>query len=59
MEEIEGEVKEYFKSLFTSSDPQHFESILDGIPQVITGQMNSKLVRPMFEEEIRKAIFSL
>ena len=54
-EEIEG----YFKSLFTFSNPQHFDIVLEGVPQVITRQMNQRLVRPVSEKEVRKAIFSL
>lgn len=57
--EIEGEINAYFNKLFTSNNPKHFDTILSGIPQVITGQMNNKLTRPVSEMEVKKAVFSL
>ena len=57
--DIEEEIEGYFRGLFTSSNPQLFDTVLEGIPQVITRQMNQRLVRPVSEEEVRKAVFSL
>ncbi|XP_071918969.1 uncharacterized protein [Coffea arabica] len=57
--EVEGEINGYFRKLFTSTNPRQFDAILNGIPQVITGQMNNKLTRPVSEMEVRKAMFSL
>lgn len=59
MEEIEGVISGYFKVLFTSTNPKLSEEILDGIPRVITRQTNSKLIKPVTEMNIRKAVFSM
>ncbi|XP_071918974.1 uncharacterized protein [Coffea arabica] len=56
--EVEGEINGYFRKLFTSTNPRQFDAILNGIPQVITGQMNNKLTRPVSEMEVRKAVTS-
>ena len=57
--EVEEEISSYFQKLFTSTYPEQFDTILQGISPSITNQMNLRLIRPIFELEIKKAIFSL
>ncbi|XP_071920735.1 uncharacterized protein [Coffea arabica] len=40
------------------SNPQLSDSILQGIPRVITDPMNTRLIRPVSEVEVKKAVFS-
>ena len=37
---------DYYVDLFTSSNPHNLESILDGIQEVVTWEMNSNLTAP-------------
>ena len=46
----------YFRSLFTSSDPQNLDSVLEGVQVVITEDMNAKLVERYTAEEVAVAI---
>lgn len=57
--EIEQEIAQFYEQLFTSSQPSKFDEILDGIPRTITTQMNLQLTRPVTEEEIKIAVFSM
>ena len=56
---MKEEINAYFSKLFPSNNPKHFDAILSGIPQVITGQMNNQFTRPVSEMEVRRATFSL
>ena len=56
---IEEEITYYFQKLFKTTQLDHCDAIFEGIPQTITSQMNSKLVRSVIEAEIRKAVFVL
>ncbi|XP_071923061.1 uncharacterized protein [Coffea arabica] len=57
--EVEGEINEYFRKVFTSNNPRQFDAILSGIPRMITGQMNNKLTKPVSEMEVRKSVLFL
>ena len=46
----------YFRSLFTSSDPQNLDSVLEGVQVVVTEDMNAKLVERYTAEEVAVAI---
>ena len=52
-QEIEEELSEYYKDLFTTTSPDNFEDILAEIPSTICSQMNEQLIRPVEENEIR------
>lgn len=58
-QEMGEEIAKYFQHLFTSSQPSDFEEILGGIPRTITVDMNKSLTRPVSEDEIRRALFSM
>ena len=47
---------DYYVDLFTSSNPHNLESILDGIQEVVTWEMNSNLTAPYTAEEMEIAI---
>ena len=42
--------------LFTTSNPQNLESVLEGIQEVVSRDMNSKLTAPYKAEEVELAI---
>ncbi|XP_071902615.1 uncharacterized protein [Coffea arabica] len=54
--EIGEEVAEYYRKLFTSSQPDDFEEILNGIPKTITTEMNLQLTKPVTEKEVKAAL---
>ncbi|KAG7599040.1 Reverse transcriptase domain [Arabidopsis suecica] len=56
---IEHLAVDYFKDLFTTSDPQEFHSVLQDVPNMISEDMNQKLTREISPEEVKKALFSL
>nr|XP_027075819.1 uncharacterized protein LOC113699652 [Coffea arabica] len=58
-QKIEEEFSEYYKDLFATTNPDNFEDILAEIPSTIFGQMNEQLIRPVEENEIRQASFSM
>lgn len=47
---------DYYTSLFASSNHQNLESILDGVQEVVTGEMNGYLTAPYTSEEVEIAI---
>ncbi|XP_075636954.1 uncharacterized protein LOC142609252 [Castanea sativa] len=52
-----GEVLvEYFKDLFTPTNPSNFESILHGIESKVTPTMNAELTREFKAEEVEQAL---
>lgn len=57
--EMYKEVESYFRDLFTTCNPTNFGEILAGIPCSITKEINSRLVKPVGKEEVRKALFSM
>ncbi|CAA7032412.1 unnamed protein product [Microthlaspi erraticum] len=55
--EMEKVAVEYFSELFTTTSPNDFTDLLDGIPTVISETDNALLTRPALEEEVRAALF--
>ena len=51
------EVENYFMDLFTSSNPRNMGPVLDVVDRVVTPEMNSTLLQPYTEEEVRQALF--
>ncbi|XP_027095016.2 uncharacterized protein [Coffea arabica] len=58
-EEIVSEISGFFRELFTSGGRNDMSEILEGIPHSITQEMNTNLTKPVEEEEIQSAIFSM
>lgn len=58
-DQIKQEVEQYFRNLFTTSNPSGYDEILSGIPRSITESMNKNLTRSVDEAEIKKALFSM
>ena len=60
MQEDEGAVLallvEYYTKLFTSSNPQDLDHILDGVQFVVTDEMREELGKPYTSEEVGEAI---
>ncbi|XP_050212592.1 uncharacterized protein LOC126664301 [Mercurialis annua] len=50
---------DYFKEIFTSSEPTSVNEFLRGFSPQVTRVMNEKLTRNISEEEIRNAVFSI
>ena len=49
-------IKDYFGTLFTTSDPSGFDEILCGIQPSITDDMNATLTREFTSEEVHQAL---
>lgn len=58
-EEVVDEISGYYSNLFTSVDASNWEDKLHGIPATVTEAMNSSLIKPVEDEEIRQAVFSM
>lgn len=58
-EAIVYEISDYYFKLFTSEDSRDWEDKLNWIPPTITESMNSNLIKPVNEWEIKAALFSM
>ena len=47
---------DFYAGLFTTSNPHNLESILEGVQEVVTSEMNAKLTAPYIGEELERAI---
>ena len=47
---------DFYANLFTTSNPQNLDSIMDGVQKVVTEEMNSKLTAIYTMEEVELAI---
>ena len=47
---------DFYAGLFTTSNPHNLESILEGVQDVVTSEMNAKLTAPYTGEEVECAI---
>ncbi|XP_024156142.1 uncharacterized protein LOC112164137 [Rosa chinensis] len=54
--DLENIVLDYFGTLFSTSSPKNMDLFTNLFPQVVTGEMNSELVREFGEEEILQAL---
>lgn len=45
--------KQYFKALFTLSQPTNMEVVLDPVDRLVTLDMNRQLLQPYTPEEIK------
>jgi hypothetical protein len=48
--------EEYFDTLFKSSNPVDFDSVLEGIASVVTVDMNNRLSKPFQRQEVNYAL---
>ena len=55
-EEVSGMIVEYYKQLFTSSNPHDIEEVVRFTKQVVTEDMNSSLIRNFSKEEVEIAL---
>lgn len=58
-DQLVEEITRSYQKLFTISKPTNWEDSLEGLPQSINTSMNQRLVRPMDELEIKKALFAM
>ena len=49
-------LNDFYTNLFTSSNPQELNRVLDGVNVVVTDNMRAKLDRPFTSEEVGEAI---
>ena len=47
---------DFYANLFTTSNPQNLDRIMDGVQKVVTKEMNSKLAAIYTMEEVELAI---
>lgn len=57
--EVVDEISDYYSNLFTSVDAYDWKDRLNGIPATITESMNSSLIKPEEDEEIKEVVFSM
>lgn len=55
-EEILVQVSDYYKNLFTSNAGNHMGALLQTVPTRVTAEMNSSLLRPFTEEEVKAGL---
>ena len=58
-EEVTQVVCEYFQGIYNSTNVQHLFECLSVVPRRVTAEMNSNLLKPVSNSEIRTAVFSL
>ena len=49
-------VCDYYRSLFTSSQPSEFSEIMEAMQPSVMEDMNTQLLRPFLKEEVEEAI---
>ncbi|KAG2268329.1 hypothetical protein Bca52824_062884 [Brassica carinata] len=50
---------EYFRDIFTSSNPWDLESLFEGFQSRVSPAMNTMLTAPVLSEEVKNAAFSI
>ena len=58
-QDVENEICGFYKKLFTSSQLIEFEAVTKGVPRTITNEMNTMLIKPVEEMEVKNALFSM
>lgn len=48
----------YFKDMFTTTNIKD-EEVLEGIPSTVSNVQNQELLKPISEEEVKKALFQM
>lgn len=48
----------YFKDMFTTTNIED-EEVLEGIPSTVSNAQNQELLKPISEEEVKKALFQM
>lgn len=56
-QELVAEISDFYAKLFRSDDSIGWEDSLNGVTFTITDTMNSRLIRPMKDSEIKKVVF--
>ncbi|XP_075675168.1 uncharacterized protein LOC142644435 [Castanea sativa] len=51
--------EQYFKALYTSSQPTNIEAVLDPVDKLVTPDMNHQLLQPYTPKEIKQALFQM
>ena len=54
--QVNATIVDFYQNLFTSANPNNFEEVVDLIPQVVTNEMNQKLVADFTFEEVEVAL---
>ena len=50
---------DYFHNLFTSSNPESIDEVIQSVSPVVSPDMNDSLMQPFSPEEIRRALFQI
>ena len=54
--QVNATIVDFYQNLFTSTNPSNFEEVVDLISQVVTNEMNEKLVTDFTFEEVEVAL---
>ncbi|XP_075092452.1 uncharacterized protein LOC142172682 [Nicotiana tabacum] len=57
--EIVQEVEAYYDTLFSTSNPTNFESVLNHVNVTISDSINQKLIKDISEEEVKNVVFAM
>ncbi|XP_071918831.1 uncharacterized protein [Coffea arabica] len=57
--EIEEEICNFYKAIYTSSQSDNFDTVTEGVPCIVTMAMNDMLIKPVEEKEVKTALFSM
>ncbi|XP_071933079.1 uncharacterized protein [Coffea arabica] len=58
-QQIVQEICKYYEDMYTTSQPQNMEEVLEGVPVSVTSRLNQNLIQPVEENEVRAAVFSM
>ncbi|XP_027099102.2 uncharacterized protein [Coffea arabica] len=58
-QELREEMCRYYNQLLTTGNVDQIKETLQGVPTTISRQMNEHLIRPVGEQEIHRALFSM
>ena len=58
-EQIAQVAESYFQELFSATQPQNMESLLQLVQRKVTPHMNESLTRPYTANEVRLALFQM
>ena len=58
-QEIEENLCNHYRELFTTTNPKEFDKVLQGIPRTISSLMNEQLIKHVEKAEIQQALSSM
>ena len=57
--ELKSIVSQFYENLYTSQGTEDMDRVLSRVPLKVTAEMNSKLLEPFSEGEVKEALFQM